>query len=161
MAIKFINIDNGESYSIDKKEGKFYRAKLSALINSSNLSINADRGQDFGIRLDPAQQAEIEAWEQDSEMVDKVSAWSKTPSDSLSHMEFLSYMLYQQELSEKATINALSDRRAKQQAYEAKVNEARKPATIEEFMSGAITGDVSGDKPAEEAIVEAPTTKKK
>lgn len=180
MAIIFENIDTGESVAIDKKTGgKFYAAKLSALVNSSNLSINADRGQDFGWRLSPEQQALIEQWEQDPEMIEKVSNFTSTMVDDLSHGDFLSYMLYLETRSEVAKMAGMSGRRTAQAEYDARVEKlreqktvepmapfkpeiARGEATIEDFMSGDLTGDGGGDKEVEvEAEAEAETPKKK
>ncbi len=162
MAIIFENIDTKETYAIDREhEGKYYRAKLSALINSSNMSINADRGQDFGVRLIPEQQALIEEWENDPAMIEKVSNWSKVMVDDLTHTEFLSYLLYQQELGTSPDNKNQADRREKQREYDARVEAlrvgkvaamptfnpkvARGEATIDDFMKGDLTGDASGD----------------
>lgn len=166
--IIFENIDNGDTFGISReREGKHYRAKLSALMNSSNMSPNADRGQDFGLRLVPEQQALIEQWESDPQMIDKVSTWSKVMLDDLTHSEFLAYLLYQQELGTSPEIANDADRRSNQRGYEARVEAlragkpvampvfdpgiARGEATVEDFLNGDVTGDASGDK-AEEAI---------
>jgi len=163
MAIIFENIDTKETYAIDReREGKYYRAKLSALINSSNMSVNADRGQDFGVRLIPEQQALIEQWEEDPEVIERVSNWSKTMTEDLTHAEFLAYLLYQQELGTSPEKHQQSDRREKQRDYDARVEAlrvgkveampefkpkvARGEETLESFMNGDLTGDANGDK---------------
>lgn len=166
--IVFENIDTKETVAIDRERGgKFYRAKLSAVMNSSNLSPNADRGQDFGWRLIPEQQALIEQWESDPEMIEKVSNWSKVMVDDLTHSEFLAYLLYQQELGKSPEKQQDSERRSNQQDYDARVaalrsaesveamapfdpKVARGEATVEDFLNGDVTGDASGDKPVEE-----------
>lgn len=162
--IVFENIHTGETYGISQKtEGKFYRAKLSALMNSSNMNINADRGQDFGVRLIPEQQALIELWESDPQMIDKVSVWSKVMLDDLTHAEFLAYLLYQQELGNSPEKGDKQMQRDNQREYEARVaairssekitampafepKVARGEETVEDFLSGDLTGDASGDK---------------
>ena len=161
--IVFENILTGETIGISREtEGKFYRAKLSAAINSSNMSVNADRGQDYGWRLSPEQQALIEEWEADPSMVDTVSKWSEVMVDALTHTEFLSYLLYQQEKGLSPETSDVAQRRASQQAYEARVAAlrsgkpepvapfnpqiARGQETLEQFLSGELTGDASGDK---------------
>lgn len=168
--IIFENIDNGQTVGINREiGGKYYRAKLSALINSSNLSVNADRGQDFGWRLKPEQQATIEEWERDPQMVEKVSNFTKVMIDDLTHAEFLSYMLYQQELGKSHERSVDAIRRENQRDYEERVNKlrnskpeqmapfdskvARGEATIDDFMNGDLTGDASGDKVEEETPV--------
>lgn len=163
MAIKFENIDNGQTLAIDQEsEGAYYGAKLSAVINSSNLSINADRGQDYGWRLDPEQQALIEEWEQDGQMIDRVANHFKTPVDSLSHTEFLQYLVYTQSLGTSPERREVQIRRERQAEYDARVSKLRsqsKPEpmapfeapSLDDFMNGDLTGDASGDKVVDEA----------
>lgn len=99
MAILFENIKTDETVAISRElEGEYYKAKLSAVMNSSNMSPNADRGQDYGWRLQAEQQALLEMWEQDPTMIDKVTTHTKVPTSDLTHAEFLDYMLYTQEL---------------------------------------------------------------
>jgi hypothetical protein len=165
--IIFENIDTKETYGIDRaSEGKYYRAKLSALMNSSNMNVNADRGQDFGIRLIPEQQALIEQWETDPTMIEKVSNFAKVMVDDLTHAEFLSYLLYQQELGTSPENKQVNDRRDSQRDYELRVEAlrvgkpkgmpafepkvARGEETLESFMNGDLTGDASGDKSTDE-----------
>jgi hypothetical protein len=171
--IIFENIHTGETYGISQKtEGKFYRAKLSALMNSSNMHVNSDRGQDFGIRLVPEQQALIEQWENDPQMIDRVSTWSKVMIDDLTHSEFLAYLLYQQELGNSPEKGDKQAQKENQREYEARVaalragaveampkfdsKVARGEATVEDFLSGDLTGDATGDKVVDET--EATTT---
>lgn len=165
--IIFENIDTGETFGISREvSGKYYRAMLSAIVNSSNMSVNADRGQDFGYRLIPEQQALIEEWERDPHMIDKVSTWSKVMIDDLSHSEFLAYLLYQQELGMSPEKSQDAERRNNQREYEARVAAlksdkkatmpafepkiAREDATVEDFLRGDITGDAGGDKVVED-----------
>lgn len=141
MAIIFENIDTGDTIAIDRAlEGKFYHSKLSAAINSSNLSINADRGQDMGWRLQPEQQAMIEEWEQEPSMIDKVSTFTRVPLDALSHADFLSYMLHQQELGQSEERSELAARRDNQLAYDARVaalKASEKPVVLRPFQAEA------------------------
>ena len=158
MAIKFENIDTGHTVAIDPEtEGAHYGAKLSAVINSSNLSINADRGQDFGWRLDPEQQALIEQWEQDGQMIDRVSQHFKVPVDNLTHSEFLQYLVYTQNIGTSPERREVQLRRERQAEYDARVSKLRaqekpeamepfKAPTLDDFMSGELTGDSRGDK---------------
>lgn len=168
MAIKFENLDTKETLSIDPKtEGKFYGAKLSAAINSSNMSINADRGQDKGWRLDVEQQALIEMWEQDGEMIDRVSTYTKVPVSDLSHADFLQYLVYQQSIGTSPEKREIAIRRERQQDYDARVEALRNAKTaepmapfvaptLESFMDGTLTGDASGDKVEEAAPLPPP-----
>lgn len=169
MAIIFENIITKETYAIDReREGKFYLAKLSALMNSSNMNPNADRGQDFGVRLAPEQQALIEQWEQDPDMIERVSKHSGTFVEDLTHADFLGYMLFQQELGNTPERGEAMLRREAQRDYEARVEAlkvskpeqmkpfsagiARGEATVDDFLSGDLTGDAGGDK--EEPVVD-------
>jgi hypothetical protein len=120
--IIFENIDTGETMGVDRQTGGAnYEAKLSALINSSNMGINADRGQDKGWRLSAEQQALIEQWEQEPGMIEKVSEHTKTIQDDLTHANFLSYLLYQQELGKSPEQAAVAERREKELDYEKRV----------------------------------------
>lgn len=165
MAIIFENIDTKETVAIDRERGgKFYHAKLSAAMNSSNMNPNADRGQDKGWRVQPEQQAIIEEMEQDADTIDKVSIFTKVPTDALSHAEFLSYLLHQQELGKSPERSEVAARRENQLEYEARVESIKAQARpevvpafdydkatteeseLESFMNGDMTGDDSGDK---------------
>jgi hypothetical protein len=120
--IIFENIDTHETVGVSREnDGKYYGAKLSALINSSNLGINADRGQDFGYRLQPEQQAILEDWESDPAVIDRVSQFTKVPVDMLQHNDFLGYMLYQQELGTSPEQKVDKERREKEADYAARV----------------------------------------
>lgn len=170
MAIIFENIHTGETVAINQEsEGKFYRAKLSAVMNSSNLSLNADRGQDYGWRLQPEQQAILEEWEVSPDMIDKVATFSRVPLDALSHAEFLSYLLYQQELGRSPEQSEQAAHRENQLAYDARVAALKsqevleavpafKPLTLEEFMGPeeVLAADVKAELDA--LIVEGETT---
>lgn len=147
MSIIFENIDpknNNENgapatVSIDKEtNGKWYRAMLAAIINSSNLGPNSDRGQDYSWRLAVEQQAIIEAWQEQPEMVGKVAEYTKVMADSLGDLDFLDYLLYQQELgqspekSNRASIQAAEDQyKARVAAAKASVGKAAPVATPE------------------------------
>lgn len=153
--IIFENIDTSETVGISRElNGKFYRSQLAALVNSSNMGINADRGQDFGWRLAPEQQALIEQWEQEPDMIEKVSQFTKVQVDALTHADFLGYLLYQQELGRSPEQGQEAERRAKQREYEARVaalkagtpqampafdpTVARTEATLEDFLAGKL-----------------------
>ena len=163
--IIFENINTGETVGIDRQTGgAYYQAKLSAVMNSSDMSVNADRGQDFGWRLQAEQRALIEQWEEDPDMIDKVSVFTKVPIDGLSHSEFLAYFLHQQELGKSPEKTETASKRANQLDYAARVEAvkqaqadkqpmpafnpaiARGDATVEDFLNGDVTGDASGDK---------------
>jgi hypothetical protein len=126
MAILFENIDNGDTYSISKEsDGKYYRDKIDALVNSSDLGLNHDRGQDFGIRLDVEQKAIIEKWEEDPKMVAEVSEHTHVPVDDLRESNFLDYLLYTQELGQNEDRITRKDREDKQNAYRERVKAAK------------------------------------
>lgn len=162
MAIKFENIDTKETLSIDPAtDGMYYGAKLSAVMNSSNMSVNADRGQDYGWRLEAEQQALIEEWEQDGEMIDTVSRHTRVPVDGLSHGDFLQYLLHLQTRDKSPERKEVQIRREREAEYQARVQALRdtpkpepmapfKAPTVDDFLNGTLTGDASGDKVVEE-----------
>lgn len=135
MPIVFEKIGTKETLAISRElEGKWYRSKLTAAINSSDLGINSDRGQDYGWRLQAEQRALIEEWENEPQMIDKVSTFTAVPVDALTHGEFLAYMLHLEELGQSSERTELADRRVAQAEYEARV-EALKAAKTPEPLA--------------------------
>lgn len=179
MSIIFENIDpknNNEdgqpaTVRIDQETGgKWYRAKLAAIVNSSNLGPNRDRGQDYSWRLAVEQQAIIEAWQEQPEMVGKVAEYTHVLVDNLSDTDYLDYLLHQQELgqspekSNRAAIQAAEDQyKARVAAAKAAVGKAE-PVAAPEPEVEIPTEPVSDvlDQPEElpgfvkEPVVEAP-----
>lgn len=126
MAIVFENIDSGEIISIDRKTGgKWFQAKLQAVINSSNLGVNHDRGQDFGWRLAVDQRATLDSWKEDGRKIAEVSEYTKVPVDSLSDSDFLSYMLYQEELGYTEKTVSRNEREKAEAKYRERVAAAK------------------------------------
>lgn len=167
--IVFENIETGHTLGIKFEDEGFHEAKLSAAINSSNLSVNADRGQDYGWRLAPEQQAILEEWEEDIEMVEKVSRHCDVMIDDLTHAHFLSYMAYLEYRGVSQEKMGKGGRREAQSDYEARVAALREAKNaepvaafdpeklktedeaLESFMSGEMTGDGGGDKVMDES----------
>lgn len=161
MAIIFERLGTDETVAVDRKSGgKFYHAKLSALVNSSNMGINAHAGQDFGWRLAVEQQALIEEWEADPVMIEKVSQHTKTLIDGLTHSDFLAYLLYQQELGNSPERENIQDKRVAQQAYEARVQALKDAKTVEAAAPFAPQLSEAGEVAQVEAPAKKPTTKK-
>lgn len=175
--IIFENIDTGETALISlEAEGKFYKSKLAAIMNSSNISPNADRGQDYGWRLQPEQQAVLEMWESDPDMIEKVAAWGKIPTDGMEHADFLAYLLHQQELGKSPEKEANLLRRENQLAYDERVAKLkaqdrpeplapfgarygldRKDASLDDFLNGRLDDtDDEEELPAETEVDDTP-----
>jgi hypothetical protein len=133
----FENIDTGESVLIspENEGGTEYMPKLSALMNSSNIGVNSDRGQDFGWRLQPEQQALLEEWESDGTMIEKVSAWAHIPSDALDHGNFLAYLVYYKQIGNSPVKRAMVARREMQLSYEERVAQLRSQASNPEPLA--------------------------
>lgn len=159
MPIIFEKIGTTETLAISAAlEGKWYRSKLTAIINSSDLGRNADRGQDYDWRLQAEQRALIEEWESDPQMIDKVSNFTKVPLDSLEHGEFLAYMLHLEEAGVSEARTELAAKRANQAAYEARVEalKAKKaPEPLAPFKADLTLEEFIGDDAPK------PATKKK
>jgi hypothetical protein len=87
----------------------------------------------------------------------------KVPTDALSHGDFLSYLIYMQNLGNSPERREVAIRRERQAEYERRVQTLRdqkKPEpmapfdadkALDAFMSGDLTGDASGDKVVDEA----------
>lgn len=126
MPIIFENVDNHETVAISEQlNGKWYRSLLAAYVNSSNLGPNSDRGQDYGWRLSAEQQAIIEAWNEDPQMVAKVAEQTKVMVDSLTDTDFLNYLLYTQELGQSPEKASRAARQNADAEYKARVAELK------------------------------------
>lgn len=167
--IIFENIETGETIGVKlEDEGHYSEAKISALINSSNLGINAARGQDFGWRLGAEHQATLEQWKEDAEMVEKVSRHTSVAVDDLTDAHFLQYMLYVEASENNPKVLESKNRDDAEQAYRKRVRAAAKKAggdvtservEEQEETDGTDESTVKNDTPQTEEQPSAPRQK--
>lgn len=128
------------------------------------MGINSDRGQDYGWRLQPEQQALIEAWEEDPDTIDKVANYTKVPMDSLSHAEFLSYMLHLQEAGRSPEKIFSTARRESQAQYDARVSALKATVRPEQMLPFVYnensTAQVAGDETVLATTITTPEVSK-
>ena len=87
--IGFFNIKSGETHYLKLE------AQIQAYINSSDMGINASRGQDFGWRLDPEWVKKVKAFRRDNTQMSILA--SKNSGQKPTTVQIL-YYLYGEEL---------------------------------------------------------------
>lgn len=130
--IVFENIITGETIGVKYDEAGRYEAKLSALINSSNLGPNADRGQDFGWRLQAESQAQIDEWMEDADKTAEVSEATSVPADDLTEAHFLGYMVQKEFRKAAPKVKKTSEKAKAEEEYRKRVEGAKTKAPKKE-----------------------------
>ena len=154
--IVFENIETGETVGIrQEEEGFMAEAKISALVNSSNMGINAARGQDFGWRLGAEHQATLEEWKEDAQMVEKVSRHTSVAVDDLTDAHFLRYMLYIENTEAQPRKMESKNRDDAEQQYRERVRAAASGSTKKETSSRVKEQEDNSDD--DEATVKSQT----
>lgn len=87
-------------YSVETGETRYAQldAQIQAYINSSDLGINASRGQDFGWRLSPDWVKMVRAFRADETKMDNLAAKLRLEEDQLPSLTQILYALYGQQL---------------------------------------------------------------
>jgi len=112
MKIKFINIKSNEEVSFDGTADRNIRSALiDSYVNSSNLGVNSNKGQDFAWRLDPEVQAEFDEIKSDYVRLKAVADATGVTAENITDGQILSYMVQlelQKEASQKAKLENIS-----------------------------------------------------
>jgi hypothetical protein len=90
--IGFFNLKSGETHY-----GRL-EPQIQAYINSSDLGINASRGQDFGWRLSPEWVKKVRAFRADENKMATLSAKLRLEDDQLPNLTQVLYAIYGQQL---------------------------------------------------------------
>jgi hypothetical protein len=87
-------------YSVETGETRYAQldAQIQAYINSSDLGINASRGQDFGWRLSPDWVKMVRAFRADETKMDNLAAKLRLEDDQLPSLTQILYAIYGQQL---------------------------------------------------------------
>lgn len=96
MAIKFFNVRTGEK-RIAKTNDLISNAHIAAFYNSSNLSPNANEGQDFGWRLAPEVIVEMKRIKNSPKLIEHIAVRYNLPIDSVKDTNILAYISDQNE----------------------------------------------------------------
>lgn len=127
MKVEFENIKSGERVNFDGiAEANLRAAQIDAYVNSSNLGVNSNRGQDYAWRLAPEVAAHFDVIKSDFNQLNTISKATGVNVDDLSDGIILGYMVSQQ-LSEEAAKNAKVDKISNHEdAYRQRVADAKK-----------------------------------
>ena len=138
MKIKFVNIKPPyEEVSFEGTADRNLRsAQIDAYVNSSDMGVNANKGQDFAWRLDPEVAAEFDEIKSDYSRLKAISDASGVTPENITDGQILSYMVsaeLSKEASKKAKVENVS---TYEDEYRAKVSNAKKrkasPGSVKE-----------------------------
>lgn len=93
--IKFFNIKTGETRILDPAtmDPQFIEPAIAALYNSSNLHVNATRGQDFGWRIAPETVKRIRDIKRDDAMINRIAAGTQILPENISDTDILTWIV--------------------------------------------------------------------
>lgn len=152
--IKFFNVKTGETRILDPAtmDPQFIEPAISALYNSSNLHVNATRGQDFGWRISPETVKRIRDIKRDDLMINRIAAGTQILPENLQDTDILTWIV-----KDDARKEALKNEEAAgdyNQQYEDELRQIG--ASPKEYNPATeIPSMVQPPAPAEEAETEA------
>ncbi len=152
--IGFFNIKSGETHYLKLE------AQIQAYINSSDMGINASRGQDFGWRLDPEWVKKVKAFRRDNTQMSILA--SKNSGQKPTTVQIL-YYLYGEELRSFEEVVEENENAYEEQYLQdisSKSNlppEAGTPSDIPEIVDDA---DLEPAEVDTDAVAEAATSDK-
>lgn len=91
--MKFVNVKTGESVTFTAEQDAGSRqAHIAAYLNSSDMSPNALKGQDFGWRLDPEVKSELERIRSDASVLDEIGRRIGVAIDDIRDFHIVDYI---------------------------------------------------------------------
>jgi hypothetical protein len=135
MKIGFENIKTGEVVTFETITDRVSRAaQIDAFVNSSNLGVNANKGQDFGWRLLAETQADFDDIKSDANQLNAIAQATGVMAENITDGQILAYMVGQEMRSEAAKAVKVENIAQFEDAYRRKVAQAkqRKTATVKE-----------------------------
>lgn len=147
-------------YSINTGETRYAQldAQIQAYINSSDLGINASRGQDFGWRLSPDWVKMVRAFRADETKMDNLAAKLRLEDDQLPSLTQILYALYGQQLRAAKSAN-----RAKEKPFEQEYLSAigdDEPVTVDPLDRYDENGEANKELVPQEAPIKPKSSKK-
>jgi hypothetical protein len=127
MRVKFVNIKPPfEEVTFEGTADRNLRsAQIDSYVNSSDMGINANKGQDFAWRLDPEVAAEFDEIKADYARLETISKAIGVTPENVTDGQILSYMV-SVELSQEAAKTAKVDNVSTyEDAYRKKVSAAK------------------------------------
>lgn len=141
MGIKFENIRTGEVVVLERS------AQIAAFLNSSDLSPNASKGQDYKWRLGVEIISQIDDIRKDVRLMQSIAQEKGMLVQDLSTHDLLYYIVQQQQAAKDLELEAAESNPEYEESYEARIREARK-------------AKVKVEAPKVEAPAETPVTSK-
>lgn len=120
MAIEFRNIKTNERRTLEDPN------QIGAFINSSDLHINSNLGQDFGWRLAPEVVRRVERMRQDSDLLEKLSSRMGIGVEDITTIHLVNQISHEEGLKKATEQYEESSTGKYQDEYERELAELRK-----------------------------------
>lgn len=121
MAIQFMNIRTGERRELKDPH------QIAAYLNSSDLHVNSNLGQDFGWRLAPSLVHRIDKMRNDPRRLEEISRRTGVGMEDLTTVHLVHQISYEDGITERASKQSTGGGEPKFKAqYEAELEEMRK-----------------------------------
>ena len=134
--ITFENIKTGEKVTFSGDQDPMARqAHMAAYLNSSNLSPNALKGQDFGWRLAPEIVAKMDEVKSDPQTLDMLARRIGVSIDDVRDFHILNYVAEQDFAADAVAARAKADETAFEREYEDRLRALREKASSEKVDS--------------------------
>lgn len=142
MGIKFERITDGTIVEVERP------AQVAALVNSSDLGINASRGQDHGWRLAPEVVSEIDDIKGDMSALQSIAREKGIAVQDITTYHVVDYIFSQQQAAKALADESANKNPAFQESYEARIRAQReaKAKPAEEAKKPVVAKAKSTDK---------------
>jgi len=146
--IAFENIKTGEVVTFDaNSDPQTRQAHMAAYLNSSDMSPNASRGQDFGWRLSPEVIAAMDAVRADYDQMDRISRRTGIGVEDVQNYHLLNYVADREFSAEAMKNQEKAKESLHEESYNKRLAEARtKGAGTKETVSGKIEVPTNKEK---------------
>lgn len=121
--IDLVNIKTGEKVSLKRPH------QIGAYINSSNIGVNSNKGQDFGWRLAPNIVVRIDEMASDIDLMEKISARKGIPVDEITTIHLVQYLSELDDRDEKMKEAELARNPQHQESYEKEIEKLKSKKT--------------------------------
>lgn len=113
--LRLFNVKTGERKVLTRPH------QIAAFINSGDLHVNSNKGQDFGWRIDAEDLKRINALRADTSRLEEVARFLGKPVEDIRQMDFIKYISYLDDMAEKVKLSGEEEKPAFQAQYEAEV----------------------------------------
>ena len=119
MAISFFNIRTKEQVTLERPH------QIGAYINSSDLGVNSNKGQDFGWRLAPEIVVKLDEMRMNPELLDNMSKRLGVPIDELTTIHLVQQISYEEDLERRRKEMRVNREPEFKQEYEQQIDKLR------------------------------------